>query len=96
MDALERLQEWYAEQCDGEWEHSYGVHLETLDNPGWSLTVDLTGTRWANLSEPRRLIERSENDWYDLELTSSKFAGNCGPRNLSELIREFHSMIERH
>jgi hypothetical protein len=29
------LQAWYAEQCDGDWEHQFGVSVETLDNPGW-------------------------------------------------------------
>jgi hypothetical protein len=34
MDALSRLQAWYFAQCDGEWEHSYGIHIENCDNPG--------------------------------------------------------------
>jgi hypothetical protein len=44
MSSLDFLQRWYAEQCDGKWEHSYGVRIETLDNPGWQITVDLNGT----------------------------------------------------
>ena len=32
---------WYKTNCDGDWEHSYGITLQTLDNPGWHLTVDL-------------------------------------------------------
>ena len=43
MDELQLLQEWYVAQCDGDWEHSYGVKIDTLDNPGWSLKVDLVG-----------------------------------------------------
>jgi hypothetical protein len=44
MDILFRLQKWYAAQCDGDWEHSYGVHITTLDNPGWLVKIDLIGT----------------------------------------------------
>jgi len=34
-NVMERIQDWYRRQCDGDWEHSYGVKIETLDNPGW-------------------------------------------------------------
>jgi hypothetical protein len=30
---LERLERWYAAQCNGDWKHTYGITLETLDNP---------------------------------------------------------------
>ncbi|MFT5930929.1 MAG: hypothetical protein ACI93G_000001, partial [Hyphomonas sp.] len=35
---------WYQSQCDGDWEHSFGLKIESLDNPGWSVHVDLEGT----------------------------------------------------
>lgn len=38
------LIDWYLSNCDGDWEHVYGVKLETLDNPGWILTIDLAET----------------------------------------------------
>jgi hypothetical protein len=44
MDPLSLLQNWYSTQCDGDWEHQYGVSLDTLDNPGWRLKIDLCGT----------------------------------------------------
>src|SRR5664280_3839686 len=44
MNELQQLQGWYESQCDGDWEHTYGLRIETLDNPGWSLTVDLEDT----------------------------------------------------
>jgi hypothetical protein len=34
---LQRLTDWYSRQCNGEWEHGYGFHIGTLDNPGASL-----------------------------------------------------------
>lgn len=44
---LEWLQDWYLQQCDGEWEHFYGVKIETLDNPGWYIEIDLNDTTLA-------------------------------------------------
>jgi hypothetical protein len=41
---LARLQAWYRAQCDGDWEHQHGVHIGTLDNPGWDVRIDLAGT----------------------------------------------------
>ncbi len=44
-NVLQRLQRWYASYCDQDWEHSYGVKIETLDNPGWLVHIDLERTR---------------------------------------------------
>jgi len=54
------LQAWYPVQCDGDWEHEFGVRVETLDNPGWSLRIDLDGTAMAGLTYVGRDIHRSE------------------------------------
>ena len=39
-NALQSLQDWYLAQCNGDWEHTYGVSIGTLDNPGWTLDVE--------------------------------------------------------
>jgi hypothetical protein len=39
MGLIEQIQGWYAAQCNGDWEHRYGVSIDTLDNPGWSVTL---------------------------------------------------------
>jgi len=41
MDLLTWLEEWYRCKCDGAWEHSHGVRLDTIDNPGWRVEVDI-------------------------------------------------------
>ena len=33
--SLSALENWYAGQCNGVWEHGCGVRIDTLDNPGW-------------------------------------------------------------
>ena len=53
-DCLYLLQRWYVAQCDSEWEHSYGVSIDTLDNSGWTLRIDLAGT---SLEGATRLVE---------------------------------------
>ena len=44
MNILARLQTWYARQCNGEWEHSFGINIQSCDNPGWWVKINLVGT----------------------------------------------------
>jgi hypothetical protein len=39
MNELRQIQDWYKSQCNGEWEHSCGLSIETLDNPGWRVQI---------------------------------------------------------
>lgn len=49
-ETLTRLQAWYQKQCDGEWENDRGVSIESTDNPGWWVKIDLRGTGLENKS----------------------------------------------
>lgn len=41
---LARLQTWYGRQCNGIWEHSSGITINSCDNPGLWVKVDVLGT----------------------------------------------------
>ena len=43
-DSLIWMQDWYKKQCDGDWEHQNGIRIETIDNPGWKIVIDLVET----------------------------------------------------
>jgi hypothetical protein len=92
-DALVLLQQWYAAQCNGDWEHTYGVKIDTLDNPGWILTVDLEETDLAGILIERNREVRSESDWVQYEVVGNKFVACGGPHNLGELIRCFLMVV---
>jgi hypothetical protein len=94
-EALFRLQDWYLAHCDGEWEHSYGVKINTLDNPGWELIVDLDHTELAD--EPFKAVEREsdDRDWIRCQLRGSKFEAAGGPLNLQEIIDTFLTWAAR-
>ncbi|MBI5725190.1 MAG: immunity 53 family protein [Planctomycetes bacterium] len=89
MESLKAIQEWYAACCDGDWEHTYGVHIQTLDNPGWSLDVDIIDTPLENQKFEPVKLERSKNDWFYCQVIDGKFKGAGGPRNLGEILRIF-------
>jgi hypothetical protein len=92
-DPLTWLQGWYASQCDGDWEHEYGVSIETLDNPGWFLKVDLRDTAVDGLSFPTQEVRRSEHDWFVARVVDGRFEVACGPLNLGEAIHQFRLWV---
>jgi hypothetical protein len=92
-DSLTWLQAWYATQCDGDWEHDYGVSIETLDNPGWFLRLDLQGTAMDGLTFAGQEIHRSKNDWFIARVVDDRFEVACGPLNLGEAIHQFRLWV---
>ncbi|MES1181234.1 MAG: Imm53 family immunity protein [Flavobacterium sp.] len=68
IEILNWLQTWYQSQCDGHWEHSYGIKIDTVDNPGWFITIDLDGTKWSDLDLESELIEKNKDDWFFIKL----------------------------
>jgi hypothetical protein len=93
-ETLLRLQEWYAAHCDGDWEHQWGVKIDTLDNPGWSLTVDLFETEFEKVPFTRFSVEHP-TDWMFFELRDCQFIGRCGPLKLGEMIQVFLDWAEK-
>lgn len=95
MTTIERLQAWYANECDGDWEHSYGVKVGTLDNPGWTLSVYLRETLLQDEVFQPVEVERSEHDWLHCFVKDGDFFGAGGPSNLDEVMRVFLDWAER-
>ena len=44
FQSLSRIQRWFEINCDGDWENNYGVLIDTVGNPGWSVEIDLSST----------------------------------------------------
>ena len=91
MSELRRIQEWYAAQCDGAWEHRYGVKIDTLDNPGWRVDIDLSDTelqleRFVAFS---RGDPEHDADWIRCSVESGTFSAVGGSGNLTELLQIF-------
>ena len=92
--ALAWVQAWYATQCNGEWEESYGIKIETLDNPGWHVHIDLADTRWSDLSVATSEVHRSEHDWVSVQAGVGRFTAACGPLNLGEVLHHFRLLVD--
>ena len=44
MDLIKWIEEWYLSNCNNDWEHCYGVKIDNIDNPGWTINIDLIDT----------------------------------------------------
>lgn len=85
----EMLQEWFRAACNGRWEHERGISIQTLDNPGWSLTVDLMGTALSGATMDPYTHEGSEDDWVFCKIESDQFKAYGDPSKLVWMIDYF-------
>ena len=83
------LQAWYQRQCNGFWEHSYGVTIESMDSPGWLVTVDLIETPLEKETMECVRRERSSKDWLICEVTQKQFRGQGDSQKLIEILTVF-------
>ena len=93
MELIEWLTNWYTSNCDGDWEHSYGIKIDTLDNPGWSFEADLLDT----IHEGKKMSMKSlgsDDDWYEVSSDGKVFTGAGDPTKLSLLLGLFKEFIE--
>ncbi len=102
-DNLNWLSQWYLAQCDGDWEHTYGVKVGTLDNPGWQLKIDLTGTpmeghAFERLEHGKPSYDLEEwqrtGSWWVAWVEGDTFEAACGPLDLAAAVGVFRQWIE--
>jgi hypothetical protein len=86
---------WYSSHCDGDWEHTYGIEIGTLDNPGWRVVIDLTETELEGKLMSRQTQEESDADWVQWWADGATFQAACGPMNLSIAIEAFLRFARR-
>ena len=89
------LEQWYDEQCDGNWEHLSGIHIDTIDHPGWRVRIDLQGTHPNALLKSMHPTESHlEAEWMDCRIVSNTFEAHGGPLMLGPIIQLFRNWIE--
>src|SRR5690554_6411248 len=88
------LQNWYLNQCDGDWEHTFGIHIGTLDNPGWEVLIDLAETTLENRVMNALSVDVDDENWIRCHIKDRKFFGYGGACNLSDIIGHFRDWVE--
>jgi hypothetical protein len=87
------IQNWYLSQCDGDWEHEYGIKIDTLDNPGWYIKIDIVKLEY-NKNIKNIFIEKSDDDWFSYEINDNCFKASGDPNKLEFLLQLFKKFVE--
>jgi hypothetical protein len=88
-NVIESFCSWYASQCNGRWEHGAGIKISTIDNPGWHLEVDLTGTVLQDLRLDKSFKQERDDDWLYYEVKDCKLTAAGDPMKLEEMLNIF-------
>lgn len=84
---MSELAKWFVEQCNGDWEHSYGIKIHTISNPGWFVEVDLSYTTAEFLDEKGK---EGSIEW---QARLGVLCGFCGPFELDALLSKLASVL---
>jgi hypothetical protein len=91
---LKWLAEWLNSRANGNWEDSYGVTIESLDNPGWRIFIDLNETPYYKKNFSPVELDNGESDWLFCKVENDKFEAACSPLRLPDAIEAFKNWIE--
>ena len=91
---LEWLGSWYQAKCNGDWEHNCGIMIETIDNPGWHISIDTEEAMTKLKSIPWVFVENQVDDWYGYKIQDGKFEASGDPSKIEFLINLFKEIIE--
>ena len=89
------IEDWYRINCDGDWEHNYGIKIDTIDNPGWSVIIDLNETRHQDLNIKKVFYEKDKNDWYTYSIEDGKYKAFGSSQKLEFLLKVFQEIITK-
>ena len=95
MNLLQEIQRWFLSQCNGEWEHTQGIKIETCDNPGWWVHINLKGTPLANkhFSPISKGISadkmKTEADWLHCEVKNQMYDAAGDANKLETILSTF-------
>ena len=94
MTTITELATWFKQQCNGDWEHTNGVTIQSTDNPGWWVTIDLRGTPLEH--KPFEPVVRGDfaggdplPPWLHCRVKDSVFHGAGDVERLDEILSIF-------
>ena len=95
MNIIDWLAEWYQKYCDGDWEHCYGIKIQTLDNPGWMINIDLTDTDLEEKVFETVRRDEGDEDWLICNVKDKVFQGNGSLNKFEDIILVFKEWVEK-
>jgi len=101
-DLVGGLERWYAARCEPDdivlerapWQHRYGVQIMSIDNPGWSVLIDLGGTPMEGANVDVIVRDNGDDDWIECRTLDGRFCGLGDPSKLGTILEEFLRVVE--
>lgn len=93
-NVLNWIEAWYKGSCNGDWEHNYGVRIDTIDNPGWSVVIDLHDTKDQEIRVEKISFEESPSNWYNYSVMNGKYKAYGSPDKLKFLLEMFRNIVQ--
>lgn len=94
MDIIEWLENWYSQNCNGDWEHVYGVKIENIDNPGWLVKIGLRDTALENKKFNKIQYDNGDADWLLCMVKEGAFHGAGDGHKLRTILGVFKNWAE--
>lgn len=91
---LDWLQLWYHSQCDGDWEHQYGVTMTLKKSEEWEFDIDLTYTEMQGIHLSDAEQSDPEGGWLRWRSDGWHFRAECSRKNVIAVIAEFRTWVE--
>ncbi|WP_406493161.1 immunity 53 family protein [Streptomyces sp. NBC_01604] len=88
------VQAWYAANCDGEWEHEFGIRMATTDNPGWHIEIDVSETELEGVLVERVRHELPDGEWMISWSDGAVFHAACSPLALCYVDELFMTLAQ--
>lgn len=95
MNILNWLTKWFQSNCNGDWEHDYGIRIETLDNPGWLVDIYLFDTELQNKNFQQIELNENDSDWMFCKVENYFFKGRGDLNKLIKILEIFKSWAEQ-
>ena len=96
MNVLDWINEWFKSNCNGDWEHGYGIIIETMDNPGWKVDIYLYDTELEGQLFDEIIINNNDTDWMSCKVEDYFFKGIGDPNKLQKILEIFKNWAEKH
>ena len=96
MDIITWISKWFANECDGDWEHENQIRIQTVSNPGWYITIALTHTQLHHVSIELTTEKKSDDDWFFYCVKEKQFSASGDLNKLAFLLTKFKEIVLNH
>ena len=92
---IEGLLRWYAARCDGAWEHRYGFTIESCDNPGLQVTVDIATEPALRPEADRPLTQEGDDPGVSMMIRDRKLVAFAAPGRERQMLDRVDRFLAR-